>query len=251
MATIKGKWKWNDTWIYSKLFSVDVEMHFISNEEEFVSLRVESDVFWGDEPVMCYRLSYNKQNGDYINVAEFLETGEVTLDPQYNLLEIQEQEIDDELYAFILANATEYVPTLTMAEKLTKIAENQQKVYDAGYKAGEEAILNWFLPTTQGIKIELTESIDSDGSELGAVSSTTADILFGPRHEYNNVQQLVPVLYNIHSVAGRDRNTDKYYYIGKAIIDTIQYDKWRKIEPNGYNWESPVQVYVYTNQIID
>jgi hypothetical protein len=133
MAIIQGKWKWNDTCTYSKLFSVYGEMNFASNEEEYTSLGVESDVFWGGEPQLCYRVYYKKHNGESVNAACFLENGEVVL--EHDSFEIEEQEIDDELYAFIIANATDITP-LTMAEKLIKIAENEQKVYDKGKAEG-------------------------------------------------------------------------------------------------------------------
>ncbi len=269
MAYIKGKWKWDDHIVDNIHLNVGEQvkapLNFTSNGTTYIGLAIFTQAA-NTKPL---GIGYLETGADFsVNWTQTVEYRSLsvhtytdpstnqhsyetiaTIHPEYAEMDFgdAEQYIDGQVAEFFFANAHQ----ITAAEKLAKIAENQQKIYDAGYKAGEEAILNWFLPTTQGIEIKLTESIDSDGSELGEISSTIGDILFGPRYEYNNAQQLVPVLYNIYSSANSDRNIDKYYYVGEVVIDTIQYDKWRKIEPAGdYNWTSSVQAYAYTAPVV-
>ena len=151
MATIKGKWKWNqiikgpDIWL-------DSLIDFHSNNEDFVRLRIESyfvpphrDVYYDDKQVTTHYMNDpNDENNDfdYEVICEF--------DEKYRVMDFgeTEQEISEELYEFILANASEVNP---IAEKLVEVANNVPKVfeagkaqgrgegYDSGYDAGLEA----------------------------------------------------------------------------------------------------------------
>lgn len=249
MATIKGKWKWNKTCIYSELFSVNGEIHLVSNGEEFAFLRVESDVFWGGEPQMCYRVGYEKHNGEYSTAVYFLENGEVSHE-WYDSFEIEEQEIDDELYAFIIANATDITP-LTIAEKLTKIAENQQKIYDTGYAEGYQGGLDSFIDTFCNpdniIPVLYAEYVDVQSTSVNNSESTDKHLI-GPAYGLNNENKRVPILYHIEYA---DMGVDKYYYVGQDTKEGTLYDKWRKIESGkSFGWDSLQKIYVYTAPII-
>lgn len=242
MATIKGKWRWNELIDDNMYGDYQESVTFESNNEKFSSIRK----MW---TTGFNTIEYCDSSNKCVWFRACFEPKVEEINEKYRVMDFgeTEQEIDDELYAFIVANATK-ITSLTIAEKLQLIAENEQKIYDAG----EKAILDWFLPTSQGIEVKLTETIDSDGNNIGGASHAASSILFGPRYEYNNDTILVPVLYNFYSdSSSHDRNIDKYYYIGEKNINDILYDQWRKIELNGdYTWDSPQAVYVYTNKII-
>jgi hypothetical protein len=128
MAYIKGKWKWIGTVpsLGDKFW--DYPINFSSNGMTFSSLKIEPyaiptytlifyDNYEAQSCVMNDPYDAN-MDGDYEVVA--------TLREEYRIMDFgeTEQHIDDMLYAFIIANATD-ITLSTMAEKLTKIAENQ------------------------------------------------------------------------------------------------------------------------------
>ena len=151
MAKIKGKWRWNeviDLSVTLDMTSGNVPSGFISNGKTYYNLHVLNDVHWTPDPRVCDCLIY----GGSMDVAShFKDDGSfVWASQEYRVMDFgeTEQEISEELYAFIFANATEYSP---IAEKLVEVANNVQKVfaagkqqghdegYDSGYDAGLEA----------------------------------------------------------------------------------------------------------------
>lgn len=158
MAKIKGKWRWNDDvdTLPDSIYDLTADVHFSSNGEEFSQLKVEKyaiplhvEIYYDSIIVQrCWLDDPYDENGDEdFEVDEFL-------DEKYRVMDFgeTEQEISDELYAFILANATEYYSPIS--EKLVEVANNVPKVfeagkqqghdegYDAGYKEGKEEGLN-------------------------------------------------------------------------------------------------------------
>lgn len=136
MATIKGKWIWNKTVdVPAEGIDLKTYIHFISNKENFSSLSIKQftiplhvDIFYDNIIVNSHSLNDpgdENGDGDYEVVCEF--------DESYRMMDFGETEqiIDDDAYEFIIANAIRYIESY--AAELKAIAENQQKVYDAGY----------------------------------------------------------------------------------------------------------------------
>lgn len=67
---------------------------------------------------------------------------------------------------------------------------------------------------------------------------------------------LTPVIYKT-DINGDEPETpdyqDKHFYVGRATIDGVDYDKWRKIEEGSqdFDWGSVSEKYLYTNVIVD
>ena len=139
MATIKGMWRWNNGVgsLSDPYHVLQSDVNFSSNGEIFSKLKVERyaipthvEIYYDSVIAQDCLMNdpYDENNdGDY-DIDEIL-------NETYRIMDFGEDEqwIDDELYAFILANATEYSP---IAEKLEKIAENVPKVFDAGKQQG-------------------------------------------------------------------------------------------------------------------
>ena len=139
MAKIKGKWRWNDDvdTLPDSIYDLTADVHFSSNGEEFSQLKVEKyaiplHVVIYYDSIMVQRCLMNdpydeNSDGDF-EIDEFL-------NETYRIMDFgeTEQEISEELYAFIDANATECSP---IAEKLEKIADNVRKVFEAGKQQG-------------------------------------------------------------------------------------------------------------------
>lgn len=131
MATIKGKWRWNEVVNCDYQAHSEYHLNFKSNKIKFDTLKLEWYVgkhelyYWSlnDKVYILAGISAN-MNEDFYSVKE-----------EYRIMDFgeTEQEISEELYAFILANATEYSP---IAEKLVEVANNVPKVFEAGKQQG-------------------------------------------------------------------------------------------------------------------
>lgn len=136
MAYIKGTWRWNDV-IYCEYQAHSWNMvSFTSNETQFTGIL-------GDWSVGFHYLYYctgeqYKGERTLIGVSANELDDFFTIEEKYRIMDFgeTEQEINDYLYDFIVSNAQPY---LTIAEKLQLIAENEQKVYDAGKAVGKQA----------------------------------------------------------------------------------------------------------------
>ena len=63
----------------------------------------------------------------------------------------------------------------------------------------------------------------------------------------NNEGEIVPVIYRNY-----DDEIDieqPYYHVGRATIEGVEYDKWRKFEPGTFDWGSEGKCYFYTNVV--
>lgn len=131
MAWIKGKWRWNEVVNCDYQAHSEYHLNFKSNKIKFDTLKLEWYVgkhelyYWSlnDKVYILAGISAN-MNEDFYSVKE-----------EYRIMDFgeTEQEISEELYAFILANATEYSP---IAEKLVEVANNVPKVFEAGKQQG-------------------------------------------------------------------------------------------------------------------
>lgn len=131
MATIKGKWRWNDVVNCDYQAHNEYHLNFESNKIKFDALKLE----WY---VGKHELYYRSLNDKYYILAGIsANSGDdfYSVKEEYRVMDFgeTEQEINDELYEFILANATEYSP---IAEKLVEVANNVQKVFEAGKQQG-------------------------------------------------------------------------------------------------------------------
>ena len=80
-----------------------------------------------------------------------------------------------------------------------------------------------------------------------------ADEFIFAAHDYleNNEGDIVPVLYDWYE--DNIPKNDKFFYVGKATIDGVVYDKWRKIDDSNsnYDWDAEGKIYFYTNEIVN
>ena len=67
---------------------------------------------------------------------------------------------------------------------------------------------------------------------------------------------ITPVIYKT-DISGDEPDTpdysDQHFYVGRAEVDGVLYDKWRRIELEGdlFTWDSMDKKYLYTNILID
>ena len=131
MAKIKGKWKWNKVVYDTDATPVESKVVFTSNGEQFDEIIVFSETVYGSFEVQYMNL------GMLISAGRNYAQGEMfcEIEEKYRTMDFgdTEQEIDDELNAFILANASEVNP---IAEKLVEVANNVEKVFAAGKQQG-------------------------------------------------------------------------------------------------------------------
>jgi hypothetical protein len=145
MATIRGKWRWNDG-----IENAPIPTRDITEEVLFVSGKYYGDGLDTYEKVNIIRMSgaldalvwgisytYVGSSNGVAFLYSTLYSGELSMNTNENLRIMDfgetDQEVSAEFYNFLVANAT---PVLTIAEQLTLIDENQQKVFDAGYDEG-------------------------------------------------------------------------------------------------------------------
>lgn len=253
MPTINGMWKWNllvvDTFINIASEEARWDIDFTSAGEKFDRLNLslnaimELSMSYNDTPVQISEMIFRDPDDPYSyeNVTSFVE--------KYRIIDFGEgQEIELILYDFIIHNAKR-LPEI--AEKLITIAENQQKVYDAGYTEGYQEGLNSFVDTFCNldnlIPILYAEYVDAQSTSTNNSESTNKHLI-GPVYGLNNENERVPILYHIEY---SEMGVDKYYYIGQETKEGTLYDKWRKIEPGkNFAWDSAQKIYVYTAPII-
>lgn len=137
MASIKGKWVWNDVvkcnWLIAHPGSYDIS--FVSNGKRFSGIATN----W----VIGYHTLYYFNENTSVTVGESKAENEnfYTVDKAYRFMNFgEEQPVDDVLYEFIIQNAHE----ITMSEKYVYIAENEQKVFEAGKQAEYDAFWDEF-----------------------------------------------------------------------------------------------------------
>lgn len=131
MATIKGKWKWNKVVYDTDATPVESKVVFTSNGEQFDEIIVFSETVYGSFEIQYMNL------GMLISAGRNYAQGEMfcEIEEKYRTMDFgeTEQDIDDYLNEFILANASEVSP---ISEKLVEVANNVPKVFEAGKQQG-------------------------------------------------------------------------------------------------------------------
>lgn len=137
MAKIKGKWQWRydiQEIIWDSVLFPNQEVNFSCQDKSvfFVRLVVGNfgtaiEIFYvGNDGSSHLFMRENRNNPEINDVNEQLRTMDFG---------DTEQEVSDDFYNFMLKHAN-YIP-LSISDKLTWIAENEQRVYDAGYEKGK------------------------------------------------------------------------------------------------------------------
>ena len=134
MATITGKWKFDEVVDVSVAAGLREMVTFRNNGTNYIEIAVVFNTGW-------YSIMIQDSEGKYttIGFSEFEGSTNVRLDPRYRIFDFSANSnittyISDTLATLISTNGVAYNPTI--AELLAVVAENQQKVFDAGRAAG-------------------------------------------------------------------------------------------------------------------
>ena len=151
MRTLKGKWYWDEpiTYFGKETITIDQHITFTSNGQEWFGIQVQhcyepdapeeyqksTVTFYGydidpsEEVEVGYGMpqygagEMNKWNDDFPKPSDIYRTIDFGAEPQ---------EVSEEFYNFFISSAR-LIPQ-NIAEKLQVIAENEQRVFDAGKK---------------------------------------------------------------------------------------------------------------------
>lgn len=128
MATISGKWKWND--VISVIPGKTLNINFTSNSKSFIQMIVERDVagnvlFYVEDVTTTYVDAYNLYDNTWTNeVYKTIDFGS------------SGQEVSQDIYTWLTQNATQQeepvVPTTTKSvsnKNLTKFKQNCDNTY--------------------------------------------------------------------------------------------------------------------------
>lgn len=141
LPAVKGRWRW-----YDGIENAPAPPYLLIEKASFISGVVYGDGsrtygtlnIGGDNRVSISYMFSDDPSSGYAAVYSSINSGEIVSHVNENLRIMDfgetEQEVSEEFYNFLVANA-ECLPTI--AEKLTMIAENEQKVFDAGYAKGK------------------------------------------------------------------------------------------------------------------
>lgn len=173
MAYIKGEWRWNDV-IDFNLFAHYMNnyyyAYFTSNGEDFEEISMGIDL--GGSVWIAY-----KRDGVAIYLSPQQNPGEMStyVDEAYRTMDFgeAEQEIDDEFYEILTLVAAQILP---IAKMLEIIAENEQKVFESGKRAG-------YIDGFQDGEIEGYRDGEADGYKQGMESSEAFEA--GKKAEYD------------------------------------------------------------------
>lgn len=121
MATIKGKWKWNNIVNCADVNILDfpLPVQFVSNEKQFSQIRVNGftaeidfvyELYYVDENQTEVFVGYSDEGISFLSVTE-----------KYRIMDFgkAEQEIDDKLFEFIVNNASQLVVELEFLGDIT------------------------------------------------------------------------------------------------------------------------------------
>ena len=162
MAMIKGKWQWKET-ISNDVDSLIVEnITFTSNGEEWRRIQI-STLF---ERVL---IMYFPPEGNY-KIATTDAGTDLAVLPEYRLIDfgMVEQEVSNAFYEYFIANAR----AITIAEKLTQIAENEPKVYEAGKKSEYDAFWDTFQKSGTRIYYDRAFADGTNGGNMWVFNKT-------------------------------------------------------------------------------
>lgn len=131
---------------------------------------------------------------------------------------------------------------------LTAIADKirQKSVSDSKYIIANDYVKNDSELKNNILTVSYREYIDWGGEYEGKEPTTEFNnCSWIYKYEKNNVGQVVPMLMKKDSV-GIDY-LETYYYAGVTQVSGVTYDRWRKIEAKGLNWDSLPKIYILTN----
>ena len=137
MATITGKWRWNDTIEGTEdIQDLRINIRFDSGGRSFYGIEVDKGVDG------VYRLAYMPYTGSTPIVFQSTwnppdSTMQLSLE-EYRIIDFRRDilSIDQDAYEFIVANAE---PFYDIADKLRRVINNVDTVYYSGKSAGREA----------------------------------------------------------------------------------------------------------------
>ena len=153
MRTLKGKWYWNEPVadLGKQNITIDQQITFTSNGKEWVGIRVSHQyvpempeeyqkntvTFYGYDidPSENVEVDYYMPQYGASGPGEWNDDGPEPSDI-YRTIDFgtEPQEVSEEFYNFFIASAR--LISQTIAEKLQVVADNELKVYEAGYAKG-------------------------------------------------------------------------------------------------------------------
>ena len=180
MATITGKWRWNDTIEGTEdIQDLHINIRFDSIGERFHGIRVDKGVDG------VYRLRYLPYEGSAPIVFQSTwnpmdSTMQLSLE-EYRIIDFRRDvlSIDQDAYEFIVANAE---PFYDIADKLRRVYNNVDTVYYSGKSAGREE------GKSQGYTVGYTVGYD-DGKRDGKTEGRAEGKAEGLKEGYNNGYQ--------------------------------------------------------------
>lgn len=144
MAIVKGKWRWSNSFGHmdDSVLNISEFVAFISGGsyddgadayEQIAIIKIPTG-YGGFQLTVLYCGS-GKPSATVISHTLSFGAYSTSVNENLRVMDFGEtdQEVSEEFYNFLVANAT---PVLTIAEQLTQIAENVQKIFDAGYAEG-------------------------------------------------------------------------------------------------------------------
>ena len=127
---------------------------------------------------------------------------------------------------------------------------------DSAYDAGDGRLT--------GVEVFYREFADAQGAYGEALQEPTGDVVVKYEYKPDNNGEIALVIYKTDPNYPNPDLRDQFFYQGRATINGVVYDKWRKISdtslPEGqdygdydalYTWESVGKQYWYTNIITE
>lgn len=152
----------------------------------------------------------------------------------------------------------------TLKSTADKIRErlNEQCFIDPAVIASEGTFN--VVDGVSAVQVAYREYIDFEGQGDGIKEYDKGDTLVAYGFLANNEGEIVPVIYDTDLGENEEYYDytpdidEPFFYVGKAVVDGVTYDKWRKIHvdagggSSGYfAWDSEGQKYIYTNEIVN
>ncbi len=137
MPNVKGIWVWQSSFDTTGVsVTQEIEGGFISNGKTFHTINIISNKGYYYEDENLTRYESDLYYDDVLaGLGGFAIPYTINVDEAYREMDFgtTEQEVSEEFYNFLIEHAT-YQSAI--AKKLTQIAENEQRVYDAGKAEG-------------------------------------------------------------------------------------------------------------------
>lgn len=147
---------------------------------------------------------------------------------------------------------------LIQGETLTATADKIRDCLDMGEYSFDSNLIAQERPiywANEQIRIHYREFVDySDAySQIMNEQDMNLDksiIAYSYGFDYEN--NIVPILYWTSLESNPDPDTaEPLYYQGQAEVNGVTYDKWRKIDNDGFSWQDDAKQYLYTDVIVN